>query len=119
MPDLKIEDTVMLLDASRSMLRKDFKPSRLRVQLEAAKNFIKSKLSIDMKDRISVITFGNTTKKLIDFAFEEDKLIESLRKIQISGQGFLHEGIAFALQILVEEMRKIGGKIPRILTFHR
>ncbi|MFX1567386.1 MAG: VWA domain-containing protein [Promethearchaeota archaeon] len=114
MPDLKIEDTVMLLDASRSMLRKDFKPSRLKVQIEAAKNFIKSKLSIDMKDRISIITFGNTTKKLIDFAFEEHKLIESLKKVQISGQGFLHEGIAFALQILVEEMRKIGGKIPRI-----
>ena len=114
MPDLKIEDTVMILDASRSMLRKDFKPSRLGVQLEASKNFIKSKLSIDMKDRISVITFGNTTKKLIDFAFEEDKLIESLKKVQISGQGFLHEGIAFALQILVEEMRKIGGKTPRV-----
>ena len=114
MPDLKIEDTVLLLDASRSMLRKDFKPSRLSVQLDAAKNFIKSKLSIDMKDRISIITFGSTTKKLIDFAFEEEKLIESLKKIQISGQGFLHEGIAFALQILVEEMRKIGGKIPRV-----
>ncbi|MFW9875126.1 MAG: VWA domain-containing protein [Candidatus Thorarchaeota archaeon] len=114
MPIQKIEDTVILLDTSRSMLRKDFKPSRLAIELQTAKNFIRSKISIDMKDRISIITFGNVTKKLIDFAFEEEKLIKSLKKVQISGKGFLHEGIAFALQIIVEEMRKVGGKIARI-----
>ena len=115
MPEIKIEDAVILLDTSRSMLRKDFKPSRLMVELQAAKNYIQSKFSIDMKDRISIISFGNVTKKIIDFSFEEDKLIDSLKTIQISGRGRLHEGIAFALQILVEEMRKIGGKTPRIL----
>lgn len=114
MPVQKIEDTVILIDTSRSMLRKDFKPSRLTVELQSVKRFIQSKLSIDMKDRISIVSFGDVTKKLIGFAFEEHKLIESLKKIQISGQGFLHEGIAFAMQILVEEMRKIGGKITRI-----
>jgi hypothetical protein len=96
------------------MLRKDFKPSRLIVELLAAKNFIESKLSIDMKDRISIITLGDENKKLIDFSFEKGKLIKNLKRIQISGQGFLHEGFAFALQILVEEMRKLGGKIARI-----
>ena len=116
MPELKIEDAVILIDASRSMLRKDFKPSRLAVGLQTAKSFIQSKLSIDLKDRISVISFGDTPHKLIDFAFEEEKLISSLKKIQISGRGILHEGIAFALQILVEEMRKMGGKIPRIFV---
>jgi len=114
LPIQKIEDTVILLDASRSMLRKDFKPSRLAIELQATKNFIQSKLSIDLKDRISIITFGNVTRKLIDFAYEEEKLIKALKKVQISGQGLLHEGIAFALQILVEEMRKVGGKTARI-----
>ena len=114
MPELKIEDAVVLIDVSRSMLRKDFKPSRLVVGLQAVKNFIQSKLAIDLKDRISIISFGNDTKKLIDFAYEEEKLIKSLKNIQISGNGRLHEGIAFALQILVKEMRKIGGKTPRI-----
>jgi uncharacterized protein YegL len=97
------------------MLRKDFKPSRLTVELQTAKKFIKSKLSFDMKDRISIISFGETTKRLIDFAFNPDILIQSMRKIQISGKGILHEALSFALQILVEEMRKIGGKTPRIL----
>ena len=115
MPNIKIEDTVILLDTSRSMLRKDFKPSRLAAELQTVRNFIQSKLSIDMKDRISIISFGDTTKRLIDFAFDADRLIASLKRIQISGKGILHQGIAFALQVLVEEMRKIGGKTSRIL----
>jgi hypothetical protein len=98
------------------MLRKDFKPNRLIVELQATKNFIQSKLSIDMKDRISIITFGNIIKKLINLAFEEEKLIKALNKVQISGRGLLHEGIAFALQILVKEMRKVGGKTGRIFV---
>lgn len=96
------------------MLRKDFKPSRLAVELQTAKNFIQSKLSIDLKDRISIISFGDATHKLINFEYEEEKLLSSLKKIQISGKGILHEGIAFALQILVGEMRKLGGKLSRI-----
>jgi hypothetical protein len=115
LPEVKIEDTILLLDTSRSMLRNDFKPSRLVIELQAAKNFIKSKLSFDMKDRISIISFGETTKRLIDFAFDVDKLIASLKKIQISGTGVIHEGISFALQVLAGEMRKIGGKTSRIL----
>lgn len=115
MPEIKIEDTVILLDSSRSMLRKDFKPSRITVELQAARNFIKSKLSFDMKDRISIISFGETEKRLIDFTFDIDKLNASMKRIQISGNGILHEAISFALQVLVQEMRKLGGKTPRIL----
>ena len=114
MHDIKIEDTVILLDTSRSMLRKDFKPNRLVVALGAVKNFINSKFIIDPKDRISIVTFGNTTTRICPFTFEEEKLFKSLKKIQISGRGVLHEGIAFSIQILVEEMRKIGGKSHRI-----
>ena len=115
MPEIKIEDTVILLDTSRSMLRKDFKPNRLVAELQTVRNFIQSKLSIDMKDRISIISFGDSTKRLIDFAFDADRLIASLKRVQISGKGILHQGIAFALQVLVGEMRKIGGKTFRIL----
>jgi len=83
LPKLKIEDTILLLDTSRSMLRKDFKPNRLAIELQAAKSFIQTKLSIDMKDRISIITIGETPKKLIDFAFEEEKLKKQLRILEL------------------------------------
>ncbi len=112
--DYKIEDTIVLLDMSRSMLRKDFKPNRLGVSLQTAKNFIQSKLSIDPKDKICLISFGNITKKLTGFEYEEDKLVNALKKIHISGKGLIHDAIAFAMQLLVAEMRKIGGKLQRI-----
>ncbi|MFX1259910.1 MAG: VWA domain-containing protein [Promethearchaeota archaeon] len=114
MQNIKLEDIILLLDTSRSMLRNDFKPNRLKVALQAAKNFIQSKFSIDPKDRISIITFGETAKKLSPFSYDEDKLINSLKKIEISGKGNLHEAIALSLQIIIQEMRKIGGKIQRI-----
>lgn len=117
MKDIKIEDTVVLLDTSRSMMRSDFKPSRIIVQIRAAKNFIDKKFSIDPKDRIALVSFGKVTQKLCNFTYDKKKLKESLNRIRISGKGNLRDGIAFSLQILVAEMRKIGGKISRILIF--
>lgn len=114
MHDIKIEDCVVLIDSSRSMLRKDFKPNRLFVALESAKNFISEKFTIDPKDRIAVLSIGATIKKLSSFTHEEEKLINSLKKIHVSGIGTLDEGLAFSLQILVKEMRKLGGKTYRI-----
>lgn len=114
MQDYKTEDTVILIDTSRSMLRKDFKPDRLNVAVQTAIRFIKRKFEVDPSDRIAVITFGRSTKKLSSFSFEEEKLINVLKKIDITGKGSIQDGIAFALQLLVEEMRKIGGKLQRI-----
>jgi len=96
------------------MVRKDFKPNRLTLALNAVNNFIHTKFIIDPKDRIAILTFGDTVRKLSSFTYEEDKLINSLKKVQIGGNGQLHDGIAFSLQLLVEEMRKIGGKTHRI-----
>ena len=112
--DYHIEDTVVLIDMSRSMLRKDFKPNRLSVAMQTVKNFIIHKVLIDPKDRISIIAFGDVTRKLCSFEYNEKKLINFLKNIQISGRGDIHEAIAFALQLLVEEMRKIGGKVQRV-----
>jgi hypothetical protein len=114
--DIKIEDAIVLIDSSRSMLRKDFKPNRLMVAMDAVKNFIQTKLSIDLKDRIALLTFGEETKILSRFTNDEESLISSLEKLKISGRGILNEAIAFSIQLLVEEMRKIGGKIFRIFV---
>ncbi len=114
MEELKIEDTIVLIDCSRSMLRTDFKPRRLSVALKSIKNFISSKISIDPKDRIMLITYGNRTNRLSSFSNDEEGLINSLKKIEVSGKGNLIEGIKFALQALIQEMRKIGGKVQRI-----
>jgi hypothetical protein len=113
--DIKPEDTVVLIDASRSMMRKDFKPDRITVALHTVKNFIHTKFLIDPKDRIAILSFGDDIRKLSSFSYEEEKLIHSLDKLKISGNSQFTDGIAFSLQILVNEMRKLGGKNNRIL----
>ncbi|MFX1275878.1 MAG: VWA domain-containing protein [Promethearchaeota archaeon] len=112
----RIEDTVVILDTSRSMMRNDFEPRRLDVAFEIIKLFIQTKFSIDPKDRISILTIGKSPKKIIPFSFDEEQLMNSLERIDVSGKAILHEGISFAIQILVEEMRKVGGKIFRIFV---
>ena len=114
MQDSKVEDCVVLIDSSRSMVRKDFKPNRLLAALETAKNFIHEKFIVDPKDRIAILSFGATIKKLSAFSYDEEQLAKSLEKIQVSGNGSLNEGLAFAIQFLVGEMRKLGGKTSRI-----
>ena len=114
MQDFKVEDSIVLIDSSRSMVRKDFKPNRLIAALETAKNFIHEKFIVDPKDRIAILSFGATIKKLSSFSFDEEQLVKSLEKIQVSGNGSLNEGLAFAIQFLVGEMRKLGGKTSRI-----
>ena len=116
MQDIKIEDTVILLDTSRSMLRK-FSPgrtSRLEIAIQATKRFIKTKFMIDPKDRVSLVSFGKNVRKLTNYTYDENEILRSLKKIQISGRGNLLKAIAFSLQTSVQEMRKIGGKVQRI-----
>ena len=116
MQDIKIEDTILLLDVSRSML-KTFKPartSRLEIAIQAAKSFIRRKFLNDPKDRISLISFGKDIRKLANYTYDENEIFGSLKRIQISGRGNLLRAIAFSLQISVQEMRKIGGKVQRI-----
>jgi len=111
---VKIEDCVILIDSSRSMVRKDFKPNRLVVALETAKKFIHEKFLIDPKDRIAIVSFGTNVSKISPFNYEEEKLLKALNRIQISGKGALNQGLAFSVQFLVGEMRKLGGKTNRI-----
>jgi len=113
--DIKPEDTVVLIDVSRSMMRKDFKPDRITVALNTVKNFIHTKFLIDPKDRIAILSCGDVIRKLSSFSYEEEKLIQSLDKLKISGNSQYSDGIAFSLQILVDEMRRLGGKNNRIL----
>ena len=116
MQDIKIEDTILLLDTSRSMLRRDFKQgrTRLEVAIQATRSFIRRKFLLDPKDRISLISFGKDIRKLASYTYDENEILHSLKRIQISGRGNLRRAIAFSLQISVQEMRKIGGKVQRI-----
>jgi len=98
------------------MVRRDFKPSRLVVALKTIKNFVEQKLAIDPKDRTCLATFGSKTQRICDFTNDPSEVVQSFAKVELSGQGEIEEGLAFAIQQLVKEIRKIGGKVARILV---
>ncbi|MHA1819783.1 MAG: VWA domain-containing protein [Promethearchaeota archaeon] len=114
MSELILEDTVILWDCSRSMVRADFKPSRLRAVQKAIKIFISHKLEIDPKDSISIVIFGNRTKKIADFSSDPEYLLRQIKRFEFLGDSNLEDGIAFAIQQLIKQIRKIGGKTRRI-----
>jgi hypothetical protein len=114
---MQIEDVVVLWDCSRSMVRTDFKPSRLRVAQKLIKIFIDKKLTIDFKDSICIVSFGSRTKRICEFSSDSEYLKNGLNKFEIAGQSNLEDGIALALQLLIAQIRKIGGKTARIVIF--
>ncbi len=117
MPGLLIEDVIILIDSSRSMLRTDFQPSRLAVTVRATAELVKKKFEIDANDRICIATFGSKTRKLSEFSSKENLIIPALKAIEAGGNSDVAEGLALAIQLIAGEMRKIGGKVVRILLF--
>ncbi|MBD3187780.1 VWA domain-containing protein [Candidatus Bathyarchaeota archaeon] len=112
-----IEDVVILIDVSRSMIRRDFNPSRIQVLMRALSSFIPRKFKIDASDRIGLVTFGLKATKLHDFSNNAQVLLDALKKIKFTGDSDVADGLALSMQMLVTEMRKIGGKVVRIILF--
>lgn len=117
MVGLNIEDCVILLDTSASMLRRDFEPSRLRVTVRGLLNLIQRKFEIDANDRLAIVTFGKKATKLHDFTSTASSLQASFARMEISSKSDISDGLALSMQMLASEIRKIGGKVPRILLF--
>jgi hypothetical protein len=117
MPGLLIEDVIVLIDSSRSMLRTDFQPSRFAVTVRATAELLKKKFEIDANDRICLVTFGSKARKLSEFSSKANQLIPALSTIEAGGNSDIGEGLALAIQLIASEMRKIGGKVVRILLF--
>ncbi|NHI91438.1 MAG: VWA domain-containing protein [Candidatus Lokiarchaeota archaeon] len=115
MSQTKLEDTVILIDVSRSMARKDFYPSRIEVIKKAFKYFVTQKSEIDSNDRFSIITFSNEAKTLLEYTESVNDVIEIIDSVRISGTTGLGEGIAAAIQIVTKEIRGLGEKLHRIV----
>jgi uncharacterized protein YegL len=98
------------------MYRDDYKPNRLESCKKAVNTLVKSRISSDSLTTFSILTFSDSVEKLIEFTNLKDQLEESVEKIQIKGRGsVLGEAFAISIKMLIEELRKIEAKIPRIL----
>lgn len=116
MSERRSENIVICIDTSRSMFRTDYKPNRLVCSINAVKKLIKERLTLDSSSAFSIIKFSDNAEKLIDFTNFEPELYEPLGSLSLGGKSALGDGLALSIKMVIEELRKIMAKAPRILV---
>lgn len=119
--EFEVEDTVILLDVSRSMYRKDFGLSRIEAVQNAVIEFINVKHEIDKADRFALITISSQGRIVQDYTNDIDAIINAVKNVRIEGISALGEGMGFAIQYIGQKMAKAGdtasgGNVNRILV---
>ncbi|MEJ2248223.1 MAG: VWA domain-containing protein [Candidatus Lokiarchaeota archaeon] len=109
------ENIVICLDTSRVMYRDDYKPNRLESCKKAIKILVEERINSDPSTNFCLLTFSDSVEKLVDFTSLPSQLLESLDQIQVKGGSVLGEALAISIKLLIEELRKIAAKVPRIL----
>ncbi len=109
------ENVVICLDTSRSMYRTDLKPNRLYSSINAIKTLIKQRLKADSNSAFAIVGFSDNSKKISEFINISDNLNSILDSMKIGGSSALGVGLATSIKLIIDELRKIMAKIPRIL----
>lgn len=99
------------------MYKNDYKPTRLQACVDAIKKLIKERLDLDSSSAFSIVRFSENAEKLNDFTNIEKELFESLDELNIGGESALGDALALSIKIIIEELRKIMAKVPKILVF--
>jgi len=110
------ENIVICLDTSRSMFRTDFKPNRIYCCINALKILIRDRIQKDSKSLFAIVKFSDNAEKILDFTNNQDDLFKALDSITIEGKSNLGDGLGISIKILIGELRKVLGNIPRILV---
>ncbi|NVM01055.1 MAG: VWA domain-containing protein, partial [Candidatus Helarchaeota archaeon] len=118
--EFDIEDTVILMDVSRSMARKDFNPCRIEAVKSALIEWVKLKHNIDKADRFALITYSTTGQVVQDYTDDLDQIISAIKNVRVHGISALGEGMGFTVQFIGQKMAKAGdsasgGNVNRIL----
>ncbi|MHA1682624.1 MAG: VWA domain-containing protein [Promethearchaeota archaeon] len=112
-----VEDTVLVLDLSRSMSRTDLHPSRLVCCKHALIKFIRRKLEINPQNQIGIVGFGEKARKVLFFSKDQDVIENTIRNMNVEGGvSYIGAGIALGIQMHVDMLRQISGKIARMLV---
>ena len=113
------EDTVIIIDVSNSMWRRDvFGHSRFYWALKCLKQLVLKKIEIDSNDRYSVVLFSNSAIALNEMVYELPPMIEFIKdNAQFKNGSDLGQGLIAAVKLIVNELKKIGQKTPRIIIF--
>ena len=120
--DFDIEDTVILIDTSRSLARTDFHPNRFEILKTAAIKFVEEKGKIDPEDRYAIVTFNTDGTVVLEFTEDVQEAINSLKNLRIGGISSLGDGMGATIQLVGKKMQEegdtaSGGNVNRIVIF--
>ncbi len=104
--DVPDQKTIIIIDASASMLTEDVRPNRFEKSLLIARHFIKKAVG----HRISLVLFSDTQKKIVPFTDDIDLLdsrVAGLESANISNGG---SNIAQALMESLQYFKADSGK---------
>lgn len=111
--NIEVNDIILVLDVSRSMLVDDLKPNRLEVAKEKLRQFA----SLKPKDRIGVIIFSEKVFTLLPLTTDPSLIDQVISDIKI---GFLGSGTnigdALALAVARAEASETKNKVIVLLT---
>ncbi len=111
--NIEVNDIVLCIDVSRSMLAEDIKPNRL----EAAKEKIREFASLRPTDRISIVIFSEKVFTLLPLTTDPSLVDQVLREISIGylGSGTnIGDGLALSVARAVNSETK--NKVIVLLT---
>ncbi|MHA1300255.1 MAG: VWA domain-containing protein [Candidatus Helarchaeota archaeon] len=112
---MKIEDTIICVDTSRSMFRRDFEPNRIQAVKTALKEYIEIKNQIDDRDRFAIVSFSSEAKVTLEMTNSVEEIHSAIDSLKIGGTTGLGEGLAVGIQLVVKEIQQVGAKIYRML----
>nr|MDO8087639.1 VWA domain-containing protein [Candidatus Sigynarchaeum springense] len=113
-----VEDTILVLDVSRSMARKDVNPSRFEACRAALSRFVKKKMALNPQNNIGVVIFGEQSEKALFLTNDARSIETSIASAEIKGDvSYIGAGIAMAIQMHVDMLRQISGKVSRVVLF--
>jgi uncharacterized protein YegL len=123
MPDMVSESIVIVLDTSRSMYRSDYSPNRLEACKAGILAFVEARFNNDVEmggsSSMAFVTFNDSAQTVYDFPDDPryEQFAEALETITCGGSSSMGEGIGKAIKLLIEDIRRAGARVPRILIF--
>jgi len=102
------ERTVILIDASASMLAEDIRPSRLQKAALLAKHFIRKAAGHE----VSVVAFSEITKKIVPFTTDIDLIDARLDSVKNLRNQYASSAVSLAIQESVQYLKDTGEE-PR------
>ena len=104
--NIDIVDIILVIDISSSMLATDFKPNRLEVVKETAKNFINQRDG----DRLGILVFAGESFIQCPLTIDKDVLLSLMDEVSVAQQSYDGTAVGMAIANATNRLRNSESK---------